>query len=475
MTKMDLLRRVSAPLVPERLVPVSVLEDPEEWARLQQQVSSLPSFADVRDAAAYMEQPLDRLYVDLDGLEPICYWDGVVHVGLVPNREPLDLMQIRDRIRAQSERIQEYLESGNYIRALNLVSDRARPAVFARWYPAVPEHQRYAFFRAFYVLQDRGLGLIDDALMRDALGRSPGPRVLPAPDADGRITIWRGEGLEARGIDRAYSWTTHYCTALFFAARFSLDLPPEERGAESGRPGGGSGARILRARVLSEQIIDYIQDRGEHEVLVLPETLEEIESTPLYDIVSLQRDMMRAGVWSDFLWLYKRLAHARRMESGSLFSDPDGIHGVQHARRVLLLALLLAHLESCTYRDAEVLAHAAAYHDIGRSGDGEDEVHGQASAEKASRLKLLSRLEPDDAALAKHLMALHCVPDDRAFDQIARLVPSEPERARRLLVILKDADGLDRVRLRDLDPRYLRTPSACRMPMVAWQALFGIQ
>jgi hypothetical protein len=54
-------------------------------------------------------------------------------------------------------------------------------------------------------------------------------------------------------------------------------------------------------------------------------------------------------------------------------------------------------------------------------------------------------------------------------------LPKELDRAHphwRLTSLLKDADGLDRVRLGDLDPRYLRNPEARNMVAFA-EALFN--
>jgi hypothetical protein len=69
---------------------------------------------------------------------------------------------------------------------------------------------------------------------------------------------------------------------------------------------------------------------------------------------------------------------------------------------------------------------------------------------------------------------------DSDYEQIRTAVvhhclPDELDRAHphwRLTSLLKDADGLDRVRLGDLDPRYLRNPEAREMVGFA-EALFA--
>jgi hypothetical protein len=53
----------------------------------------------------------------------------------------------------------------------------------------------------------------------------------------------------------------------------------------------------------------------------------------------------------------------------------------------------------------------------------------------------------------------------------AEAVPGEPHV--RLIELLKDADGLDRVRIDDLDPAYLRRAEARTMVDFAWRLYEG--
>ncbi len=67
----------------------------------------------------------------------------------------------------------------------------------------------------------------------------------------------------------------------------------------------------------------------------------------------------------------------------------------------------------------------------------------------------------DDYPAIRTAVVYHCLPKE-----LAREHPHW-----RLTSLLKDADGLDRVRLGDLDPRYLRNPHAREMVRFA-EALF---
>ena len=127
--------------------------------------------------------------------------------------------------------------------------------------------------------------------------------------------------------------------------------------------------------------------------------------------------------------------------------NPRGIHGAPHTTRVLLWADALA--DALTGPGAlrrEELRWAASLHDVGRRDDGIDRGHGARSA--ACVLETLPALRPQtaglDLAFVAELCRWHEIPDR----DIARLTLE--------LVILKDADALDRCRLGDLDPDRLR-------------------
>lgn len=98
----------------------------------------------------------------------------------------------------------------------------------------------------------------------------------------------------------------------------------------------------------------------------------------------------------------------------------------------------------------EVVRWAAATHDVGRIDDGNDLKHGARSA-KWIEENLYDQMSAEMLDMATYIVHWHVPPDTEA-----------PEMTTELKV-LKDADALDRVRLGDLDTRYLRTDVAKKM------------
>lgn len=132
---------------------------------------------------------------------------------------------------------------------------------------------------------------------------------------------------------------------------------------------------------------------------------------------------------------------------------PVGLHGIGHTARVLVWAEQVAQglLRDGVPLDVEVVRWAAALHDVRRADDGADPQHGSRAAawieQQLGSLPIRS-LAPAQIAAIRYCCTWH-VPGDQHAPWVT------PE-----LACLKDGDGLDRVRLWDLDPRFLRTRHA---------------
>lgn len=148
----------------------------------------------------------------------------------------------------------------------------------------------------------------------------------------------------------------------------------------------------------------------------------------------------------DFLQVLNRKA---------LFASP--IHGEGHIERVMLLGTLLAKDNHLNEEDADLLLHCCSYHDVGRVDDSYDLLHGYRSS---LQLAALTGKKGEALKLMQAAVEAHSILDDEMDRIISKYDPSDLERYRKIARILKDSDGLDRVRLDLLDPKYLRTSSS---------------
>ncbi len=140
-----------------------------------------------------------------------------------------------------------------------------------------------------------------------------------------------------------------------------------------------------------------------------------------------------------------------------LFWHLSLLHGQAHVSRVLVHAFRLVEATGFVHEMPRLWA-AVYLHDIARRHDGRSARHG---ADAWARLADL----PDVRALFARGGV--CDEDYPAIQSAVTLhsagepLPADPSW--QLTALLKDADGLDRVRLRDLDPARLRRPEARAM------------
>lgn len=151
------------------------------------------------------------------------------------------------------------------------------------------------------------------------------------------------------------------------------------------------------------------------------------------------------------------------------FKRPESIHGLSHTRRVLIHCCAIAASVGLESDEFESLVLAVAWHDIGRTHDGRDPAHGAKSVARIEELDLAADVDPQVLARTLFAVELHSINDETILQRPAPA--SGSESMFRVLWVLKDADGLDRVRIYDLEPRRLRYPVSRDRVDQAWELL----
>lgn len=136
------------------------------------------------------------------------------------------------------------------------------------------------------------------------------------------------------------------------------------------------------------------------------------------------------------------------------FLHHSRIHGQAHVARVVIHTLLLVKMLGMEDRSAS--SWAAAYiHDIGRRHDGGCRRHGRDALQRLDELPHVKALLERGGAAASDWEGIAVAVENHCREEIPKTHPHWE-----ITAVLKDADGLDRVRLRDLDPRFLRFPQS---------------
>lgn len=288
----------------------------------------------------------------------------------------------------------------------------------------------YEMFLEFYSQSDYGFSNLDRAMMDDIFAskscreKKKTERKLtlalgPAETSD-TVTVYRGGNTKSTPWEQAYSWTLDINTANFFAIRR-----------------GQGPAYIAEGKVRRSEILEYIDDRDEKEVLVKPGAVQMKEVQELKGLDFLEDKLPAVAP------VY--LKYKSELDKLDFFNE-SSIHGKQHTLRVLLLCLLIAEELGLPMADKKTLATAAIYHDTQRTHDWVEPEHGRAARdyyhEKAKN--------PDP--VVEFLCEYHCAPDEEGMEEIRRNRHLRKNRSKAELLyrIFKDADGLDRVRLGDI-------------------------
>lgn len=325
---------------------------------------------------------------------------------------------------------------------------------FQHRYLEIEEAQVFAVWYAIYKRLDYANGGWNEQVLEHVFSHAPAS-TMPAPGENGLVTIYRGMGELSQPPETAISWSSHPGNALWFANH------------------SGRGTRMVVAEVSLADIVAYFPGfYYENEVLVKPRTVRNIRNADM--LPATQEVFIR--LTAPMLLEFKTLGQlARRFGYPETKESIFNVHGVHHILRVLFLSLVYFYHsgDDLTAEDKAVLIYFSILHDVGRTGEGLEDGHGDAAVETIHSRNLRIKgvaLSKKDYRIAELMIRYHCRNDDQGLAAIAAaswLSQREKARTVKLYRICKDMDGLDRVRFNGLDYRMLRIPFAARLPLIA--------
>lgn len=331
-------------------------------------------------------------------------------------------------------------------------------------YKSIPKDKLYRVFQNIYIHSDRSFSMLNrevieyvyDTKDREELNKSLNDLV----DSNEYLYIYRGEGSYSTPKEMAYSWTINLNIANFFAFRY------------------GTKSKVYRGRIHKSKVLDYIGERREeYEIIARYEDIENVEVINKYTI-----DYNDFPTLDNIIIEYKQLISVLWMLKGEVF-DPDGVHGLLHIQRVILLTLLITKKVSIEDSDKIILIISALLHDIARKNNNVDHLHGTKALKKIKQNKIMFNIfnskikSAEDRIICEMVIAGHALNDKVAEDLIIKNEGIEnKKRAITLLKRFKDIDALDRVRLRsELDEKYLRFPESIDFIGVAYELLMNLE
>lgn len=186
-----------------------------------------------------------------------CYLKQTVLVEIYDITENYFInFKVREQIE-QRERIHKRcIKNKEYIRLFCLIDKPYRFLFYQQLFYDIPDEQKYEVFKDIYTSCEYGFNNLSRKFLEENFRYNKVDKNWFNEDI---ITIYRGEGELSTHYTEAYSWTVDIDVARWFAERFN------------------SSGKVYKGYIKQEDILDYMEDRNEKEILAFPEDIFDIE------------------------------------------------------------------------------------------------------------------------------------------------------------------------------------------------------
>lgn len=454
----DLMIQVHKPAILEELIPMQVILENNELTHISKDLINVIA---------------EKLNVDVNELFII-----EKDIYVIKNRIPFvtDLMYWisghDDLIEQEAQRHQHFFNNlSNIVERKNFHDiyialsasgyNKVSLLFYQMWKEDMPFEDRLNYIREVYIDNEYGFSefLIDEflILLKSQEANRDWEKELKPLVKKGYLTVYRGEEDKSTKSEKAISWTTSFKTAIFFASRYTIE--------------GG----LIKGKVKLEDVLLYTNQRNEQEVI--SEKVYDIEEINQYSSKEVITKIKNSPISTKANISYVELFNSfKGFLTPDLFNNPNGYHGTLHSKRVLLLSIAMACEENIQDQELLALCDIAAFHDIGRETEGEEPNHGIKSWDKLIKKGLMQSSTKEYVDIVEFVIKAHDEGDKKARKRLQNTFSIKNKTlALKLYNIMCDADALDRVRLGDLDPNYLRTDVAKKMIIFAKNCLHHVK
>jgi len=379
-----------------------------------------------------------------------CYYRDFVLIDIpVFTRSALKTFRIVELINLQKQRIKECLDRNDFKTLFYIIDKRLAVQAFFSLYDTIPDDEKYDIFWFMYSCCNLKISDFAETFIKDIISYRNTP-INIEPQGDGYITVYRGHGYKPTPVTEEHSWTLDINTAIRYTTGIGLE------------------GTLYKAKVHSNDILAYIKRKNEKEIVVFPSSLKEVQLVNMLSLSILWPRLKENGI-------IEKYHHYVKLLKPEYFCRPWGVHGVFHTRRVLFLTLCLADRLEFDEDSINLICIAAVYHDIGRINDNLDPQHGILSYKKAVKAGLIRCEKPEEQETVRFLIENHCISDQEAYNRLPYYNINNHKKTLDLYEVFKDADGLDRIRINDLNIKHLRTEAATDFLLVARQLIINLE
>lgn len=396
----------------------------------------------------------EHFYYNKDAIKPYVYYNPPHYYAFMGLDGSMDEMfkHEREGFSITLKEIDKVLSEKNYSMYFYYVEGPYDLLLFNELFDSLEGQDKYDVLVDLYVSSEYGHSQITRDMWVTAIKERTSATNKELPTDDEVLTIYRGEASESTDVTEAMSWSLSPSVASRFLG-YSM----------------GIDSKLYQAKINRSDIIDYLDSRSEAEIVCFPEDIFDVVEIDQIHPVEFYQELENNRIADEFV--YYRNSVLDKVEGFN-----QGVHEKKHSVRVLLLSLALGELLGVSDRDRAILANVAIYHDSVRDNDGVDTIHGKKAVEKMemnsdSLLSItckdvdneyeLDFLSEEEEDIVKFIVQWHCVDDEQVKGHLDEL--GDNKRTEKLFYLFKDADALDRVRIRDLDVNYLRNEVSTKL------------
>jgi hypothetical protein len=380
---------------------------------------------------------------------PYCYYKEYLFIDFLAFTEKnLEKSRLPEEIAFHQQRLHSVLADKDFSLFFSLIHERLALYAYQELFPQLSELQKSSIFWFIVNRCQMDARFFPQDFLKCLASAASIPLQAFKSESGDDIPVYIGfDSQEKIDLKQTFNWSADINSAIDSACTAS-----------------GPG-KIFMGRIAPDNILHYHSISGNRKIqkIVLnPDAVKNLEEVNLLTLQKLLRRLDEKRLW----FLFRQ--HIAFLKP-DYFNNPYGIHGVSHTKRVLFLCLILSFLLKISEDELKCLCLCSVYHDIGRENDNWDQVHGINSVKKGLSLGLFDGLSSKTVGLISYIIENHCI-DDKYLEKKAWEYNLEnPQRALQLLKIFKDADGLDRIRISDLDLKRLRHKQAADLILIARQ------
>lgn len=256
----DLFQELHGTLLKKDLIPITKIS--EKIREKYKNKINLPTNTEVEQIAKFLDIKEDFLYFNPGFvLNPFYYYSDFLIIEIqVFSMEYIQMVQMKKRIEQWEQRIKNCINEKDFERLFHLLDKRVLFDAYKTLYKQIPNNEKFEIFMDLYVRSEYGFQYFEKEFIKEIFSHRKSNKNMhelkEKADKDGYVSIYRGQTSKSSSMEKAYSWTTSYETAEFFANRFDSD------------------GEVLEAKVHINDVVDYLLSRGEEEIIILPETIK---------------------------------------------------------------------------------------------------------------------------------------------------------------------------------------------------------